>query len=96
METTPNSPQELFDLQRGARYELPLVEAVNELISDFDPDPLEVVPVAILILERLERFHFEVLQDPDNGLTEWQKKTWSEDLRHLTKALKFTRLVRMD
>ena len=102
METTPtpNSPQELFDIQKGVepdRSSLPsLVEAVDEFIGEFDPDPLDVVPVAVLILERLERFHFDVLHSGEgDDLTPWQRKTWEEDLRNLTKALKFVRLVRV-
>ncbi len=97
---TPNSPQELFAMQKQSCCESQDVHAFADLLSDVimpeeDPSPYQTVKAIEMMLSRLANYHFNVLQE-DEDLTPWQRKIWKDDYKNLEKALKFVRLVNLD
>ena len=99
--STPNSPQELFAMQQKSCCDCEDPNAFAEYLSEVtipeqDPGPYQTVKAIEMMLTRLRNYHFDVLHDEDNDLTAFQRKIWSEDYKHLDKALKHIRLVNPD
>ena len=97
--SVPNSPSELFAIQAAnvAPTECPEEEAFaafleETVLPEFDPSPYQTVLGVIMLVERLERFHFNVLQDSDN-MDPWQKEMWQRDYSRLSAALDQLRLI---
>lgn len=98
---TPNSPKELFDMQRRPSCETDDPEDFWAYIEttalvDMDPSPYQVIKAIEHLLRRLEGYHFDALNGEDLDLTEYQRKIWREDYKHLGKALKHIRLMHPD
>jgi hypothetical protein len=98
---TPNSPQELFSMQQKCCCNEEDPNALAEYISDVvlpeqDPTPYQTVKAIEYMVTRLRNYHFDILHDKDEDLTEFQQKLWSEDYKHLDKALKHIRLINSD
>ena len=96
----PNSPQELFAMQRKCSCEKDDPQAFAEYLSEValpeeDPSPYQTVKAIEMMLYRLRNYHFDVLHE-DESLTAFQKKLWEDDYQHLEKALKHIRLVSPD
>ena len=94
----PSSPAELFAMQRVGKVEL---EENNphalsnylegELFPELDPSMTQVLVAAKAMVERLEEFHFETLDNAD--LTPGQRRIWKRDAKAITKALMALRTV---
>ena len=92
---TPNCPVELFKLNQ-VQKELASPQAFAELVQDcsddFEPTPTQGLQAAIMIINQLTKYHFDILQDGE--LDEWQHEVWSEDYKSLKKAAQLLRQVR--
>ena len=100
--SVPNSPSELFAIQAAnvAPAECPEEEAFavfldETILPGFDPSPYQTVRGVVMMVERLERFHFNTLQDSE-GMDPWQKEIWQRDYTRLSAALEQLRLIYPD
>jgi hypothetical protein len=96
---TPNSPQELFAMQKkcSCDTEDPLAFANfldQVVLPEEDPSPFQTVKAMEMMLSRLVSYHFDVLENDE--LTPWQRKIWKDDYKVLSKALKCLRLINPD
>jgi len=94
---TPNCPVELFKLNE-VQKELESPQAFADLVSDcqddFEPTPTQGLNAAIMIINQLTKYHFDVLTNDD--LDAWQREVWEEDYQSLKKAAAALRQVRGD
>lgn len=94
---TPDCPAQLLKLNEIHR-ELESPQAFAELVADcqedFDPTPTQGLNAAILIVSQLQKFHFDVMNDPE--LDPWQAHLWEADFKHLTDAINALRQVTQD
>lgn len=100
--SVPNSPAELFAMQAAnvAPTECPDSEAFAELLAEtvlpgFEPSPYQTVRGIVMLLERLEHFHFDTLQESDE-MDPWQREIWERDYKRISTALEQLRLVYPD
>lgn len=96
----PNSPQELFAMQRKCSCEQDDPQAFADFLSEVvlpeeDPSPYQTVKAIEMLLYRLRNYHFDVIQE-DDSLTKFQRKIWKDDYSRLEKALKHIRLINPD
>ena len=94
---TPDCPAELLRINE-VQKELASPQAFAELVSDcqdeFDPTPTQGLQAAIMIINQLTKYHFDVLTNDD--LDAWQREVWEEDYQALKKAAAALRQVRGD
>jgi hypothetical protein len=98
---TPNSPQELFSMQQKCSCDIDDPNAFADYITEVvlpeqDPTPYQTVKSIEIMLTKLRNYHFDVINDENSDLTKFQQKLWSEDYKHLDKALKHIRLINQD
>jgi len=94
----PASPAELFAMQRVGKVEL---EENNphalsnylekELFPELDPSITQILVAVKAMVERLEEFHFDTLDNAD--LTPGQRRIWKRDAKAATKALMALRMI---
>jgi hypothetical protein len=95
----PSSPAELLAMQQGGVKGDIGVEGVNalddyirgELFPEINPDMNQVLQLTKRLLEDLEFYHFNALEEGD--LTPQQRKIWKRDAKSVTKALLALRQV---
>jgi hypothetical protein len=95
----PSSPSELLAMQEGGIKEeinREDLNALDELIRgqifhDVNPHMGQVLVLAKRLLEDLESYHWDALENPD--LTDQQRRIWKRDSINIEKALMALRLV---
>jgi hypothetical protein len=94
---TPDCPAELLRINQ-VQKELESPQAFAELVSDcqddFDPSPTQGLMAALMIINQLQKYHFDTLQDGE--LDDYQTSIWEEDYQALKKAAALLRQVRTD
>ena len=97
---TPNTPDELINMQKGAETltEDPLAfwSLVEEIMDEELPSPYQTVKAVEKLLDRLHQYHFDTIESFDKDSNAWCKRLWKEDFKALGKALKNVRLVHPD
>ena len=75
MTTTPNSPQELFELNNQPKGVSPqqVLEVVEQLT------PVQTIHVTRLLLNRLENFHWEIVNQIQEGESQQPLQPWVHD-----------------
>ena len=96
----PSSPAELFAMQRVGKVEL---EGDNpqalrdylegELFLELNPSMAQILVAAKAMLERLEEFHYNFLEDNRKEMSELSARIWKRDAKAVTKALLALRTV---
>ena len=69
---------------------------VSDMVDEDQPSPYQTVKAVEKLLDRLHRYHFEVIEDFDEESDTWCKRLWKEDFKALGKALKNVRLIHPD
>jgi hypothetical protein len=95
----PNSLDELLAMQTGNvkeeinREDIGALSSYvrNEIFPEANPTMAQVLVLAKALLEDLETYHWERLEDGD--LSEIQRKIWKRDGKNITKALMAIRQV---
>lgn len=100
--SVPSSPAELFAMQAAnvAPTECPDSEAfaeylAEEVLPEFEPGPFQTVRGIIMMLERLEHFHFDALHEGEE-MEAWQREMWERDYKRIATALEQLRLIYPD
>lgn len=65
----------------------------EEILPEFDPSPYQTVRAIVLLLEKLEMYHFNMIHDDEVEMTPWMRKLWKDDYKRLSKALDQVKLV---
>ena len=89
MTTTPNSPQELLDMQELREEDVNFQELACKALLKCSAE--QNAQVAAVILESLRDWHVEESKKPENNST-----PWLVDATRLDLALKTLQLVRWD
>ena len=74
MTTTPNTPQELFELNNQREL---TPEEVLDVIQQLTP--VQTIHLTRLLLNRLENFHWSIVDDINNGECEQPLQPWIHD-----------------
>jgi hypothetical protein len=96
----PASPAELFAMQRVGKVEL---EEGNphalsnyldgELFPELDPSMTQVLVAAKAMLERLEGFHYDFIEENQGTMSDYTARIWKRDAKNVSKALMALRQV---
>ena len=96
----PSSPAELFAMQRVGKVEL---EENNphalsnylegELFPELDPSFTQILVAAKAMLERLEGFHYNFIEDNGGTMSDYTARIWKRDAKNVSKALMALRQV---
>ena len=97
--SVPSSPSELFAMQRGGIKGEIGEESVcalrdyleDEILPELNPNMSQLLVAVKAMVERLENFHFETLDNAD--LTPGQHRIWERDAKNITRALMALRQV---
>ena len=97
--SVPNSLNELLAMQTGNvreeinREEIGALSSYvrNEIFPEANPTMAQVLVLAKALLEDLETYHWERLEEGD--LSEIQRKIWKRDGKNITRALMAIRQV---
>jgi len=98
----PSTVQDLLNIQKGHNEcdhgENPneFAEAVDCLMDDLLPDPMQTLRAARMLVKRLAIYHFDMVEDDEMEMCKFQKRLWKKDFRYLEKALELLTLVRED
>ena len=95
----PSSPAELLAMQTGGIKEEINREDINaldelirgEVFPELNPDMSQVLVLTKRLLEDIESYHFNALDDGD--LSPQQKRIWKRDAKKVTEALMALRQV---
>jgi hypothetical protein len=95
----PSSPAELLAMQQGGIKEEINREDINaldelirgEVFPELNPDMSQVLVLTKRLLEDIESYHFNALDDGD--LSPQQKRIWKRDAKKVTEALMALRQV---
>ena len=79
MTMTPNSPQELINMNQ--KNEL-TGEQVLEMIDELTP--VQTIKLTDYLLKKLEQFHYNICRDINNGEIDQPIRIWEHDAYTLT------------
>ena len=98
----PSTVQDLLNIQKGhsecdhGENLNEFTEAIDCLMDDLLPDPMQTLRAARMLVKRLAIYHFDMVEDDEMEMCKFQKRLWKKDFRHLEKALELLTLVRED
>ncbi len=95
----PSSPAELLAMQQGGIKEEIHIDGIGalddyirgEIFPQLNPSMDQVLVLAKKLLEDLEAYHFDTLDEAD--LTNGQRRIWERDAKNITKSLMALRQV---
>jgi hypothetical protein len=97
--TVPNSPDELFAMQKSAAVELDredlgaLARYIRgEIFPEVNPSYAQILVFTKTLLDDLESYHFDMVEADDFESAQ-QRAIWKRDLKNITKALMALRKV---
>ena len=100
----PNTPAELFAMQAKAQAQVSGVncepdnlqfwaQTIDNLLDEEGVSPCQTVKIIERLIARLHYFHHDVISNPDNDLSDYQRDIWVEDQKILGKALRLIRQI---